>query len=53
VTSKKFSKPPGCSTSHFISATLDKTTDNPTHAAGILSITRQTLQNKLKEYNLS
>jgi two-component system response regulator HydG len=37
----------------LIIATLAQTEGNRTHAAGILGISRQTLQNKLKEYNLS
>ena len=37
----------------LIRATLAQTDGNRTRAAGILGISRQTLQNKLKEYNLS
>jgi two-component system response regulator HydG len=41
------------STSHLIGATLRQTDNNRTRAAEILGITRQTLQNKLKEYGLT
>ena len=36
----------------FIARTLDSVAGNRTHAAKILGITRKTLQNKMREYNL-